>query len=154
MLITHTAQNIDVSLDFLVRKFCGNTQFLQGFERISQKVHKVSTPINQVKLLYFMQWQNATPYPPLVVSLHFAQVISDDSCQQIKFFKVFQWNYVFGNSIGFITRSVAFVLSILFFFFCVHVVEWQWNVRNMFIFSFFSQNFCAWVFSWCDFICS
>ena len=55
----HTAQNIVVSPNFLVRKFWGKAQFYHSFELIAQNYaetvlfHKISQPGNQVKLRCF-----------------------------------------------------------------------------------------------------
>ena len=60
--MTSTAKNTVISLDFLVRKFCGKAQFLHSFGRFTRNYaetvpfHKTSTLGNQVKLRYFSQW--------------------------------------------------------------------------------------------------
>ena len=54
-------KNTEISLNFLVWKFCGNAQFPHSFQRIVRKCgetvpfHKISTPGNEVKLSYFSQ---------------------------------------------------------------------------------------------------
>ena len=59
-----TAKTTVISPDFLVWKFCGKAQFPSSFERFARKYaetmsfRKISTPRNQVKLLYFSQYIN------------------------------------------------------------------------------------------------
>ena len=59
MPMTNIAKNIVISPNFLVWKFCGKEQFPHSFGRFARNYtetvpfHKISTPRNQVKLLYF-----------------------------------------------------------------------------------------------------
>ena len=63
---TFTAKNTIISSNFLVWKFCGKAQFPHSFVRFAQNYeetvpfHKISTPLNQVKLRVFLQW--SAPY--------------------------------------------------------------------------------------------
>ena len=57
----NTAKNTVISPNFLVPKFCGQTQFAYSFGRFAQNYaetvpfHNISTPRNYVKLRYFLQ---------------------------------------------------------------------------------------------------
>ena len=59
---TNTAKNTLILPNFLVWKFCGKAQFPHSFWQLARNYaetvpfHKISTTGNQVKLLYFSQW--------------------------------------------------------------------------------------------------
>ena len=61
---TNTAKNTVITPDFLVWKLCGKAQFPHSFRRFAHNYaetvpfRKISTPGNQVKLRYFLQWNN------------------------------------------------------------------------------------------------
>ena len=61
----YTGKNTVISHDFLVWKFCGKVQFPHSFGRFAgnyaeiMPFRKISTPGNQVKLRYFLQWNGS-----------------------------------------------------------------------------------------------
>ena len=82
----NTEQNTVISTNFLLWKFCGNTQSFKWFTRNSAETvcfHKFSTPGNQVKFGHFKSAINASSYSLEFVNPLMANVSHDIETSQL-----------------------------------------------------------------------
>ena len=75
----YTVKNTVISPNFLVWKFCSKARFLHGFGRLARNYaetlpfNKISTPENQVKLRYFLQWYSLIILDVIIVKRYSGQ---------------------------------------------------------------------------------